>query len=228
MHKPTDCGYIYTGLQNLVLDIVKPCLPTMIYWRGKQTRLPSKYKSSQTRRQHRVTHKDQFLMPLMRIRLGILNEDLADRFCVSSSVCSKMFTIWIKMLARLVGHALIVWLPRDAIQSNLPSVFKTVSPKTRCIIDCTDIVIDRSKSLHVQASTWSDYKKHNTVTFLIVISPTGYIMFLSDCFGRRPSDQYICNDSGFYKCLDPGDEVMADRGFQIKVLDHYYAKFLYF
>ena len=211
----------YTGLQtvaifNLVFDLVKPCLPTMIYWRGKQTRLPSKYKPSQTRRQHRVTHKDQFLMALMRIRLGILNEDLADRFCVSSSVCSKMFTTWIKILARLVGDALIVWLPRDVIRSNLPSAFKTVSPKTRFIIDCTEIFIERSKSLHVQASTWSDYKKHNTVKFLIAISPNGYIMFLSDCFGGRTSDQYICNDSGFYKLLDPGDEVMADRGFQIK------------
>ena len=56
-------------------------------------------------------------------------------------------------------------------------------------------------------------------------------MFLSDCFSGRTSDQYIDGqirsifrwsttssiyDSGFYKLLHPGDEVMADRGFQIK------------
>ena len=212
---------VYTGLQTvaiftLLFDLIKPCLPTMMYWRGKQTKSPSKCKLSLTRRQHRVTHKDQFLMVLMQIRLGILNEDLADRFCVSSGECSKMFTTWIKMLARLLGDALIVWLSRDIIQSKLPSAFEKVSPKTRCIIDCTEIFIERSKSLHVQASTWSDYKNHNTIKFLIAISPNGYVMFLSDCFGGRTSDQYICNDSGFYKPLDPGDEVMADRGFHIK------------
>ena len=30
---------------------------------------------------------------------------------------------------------------------------------TRCIVDCTEIVIERSKSLDEQAATWSDYKK---------------------------------------------------------------------
>ena len=48
---------------------------------------PSKCRLSLTRRQHRVTHRHQFLMVLMRIALGILNEDLAERFCVYSDVC---------------------------------------------------------------------------------------------------------------------------------------------
>ena len=48
---------------------------------------PSKCKLSLTRRLHRVTHRHQFLMVLMRIRLGIVNEDVADRFCVYSDVC---------------------------------------------------------------------------------------------------------------------------------------------
>ena len=48
---------------------------------------PSKFKLSMTRRQHKVTHRDQFLIARMRIRLCILNKDLADRFCVYSDVC---------------------------------------------------------------------------------------------------------------------------------------------
>ena len=46
--------------------------------------------------------------------------------------------------------------------------------------------------------------------------PTGYVTFLSDCYSGRSSDKFITADSGFYDCLDHYDEVMADRGFQIK------------
>ena len=76
--------------------------------------------------------------------------------------------------------------------------------------------IERPKSLDVQAATWSDYKLHNTVKFSVGISPTGYVMFLSDCYSGRSSDEFITADGGFYDCVDIYDGVMADRGFQIK------------
>ena len=85
--------------------------------------------------------------------------------------------------------------------------------KLRVVIDCSEVFIERPKSLNAQAS---DYKSHNTVKFLIGISPAGYVTFLSDYYGGRSSDKFITSDSGFYDCLDPYDEVMADRGFQIK------------
>ena len=56
-----------------------------------------------------------------------------------------------------------------------------------------------------------------TPKFLIGISPTGFITFLSDCYGGRTSDdEYICADSGFYDLLERDDEIMTDRGFLIK------------
>ncbi|XP_057306739.1 uncharacterized protein LOC130644953 [Hydractinia symbiolongicarpus] len=98
----------------------------------------------------------------------------------------------------------------------MPDIYKEKGyGNVRCIIDCSEIFIKRSKSLNVQAVTWSDYKHHNTVKFLFGISPTGYITFLSDCYGGRASDKFICNDSGFFELLEYGDNIMADRGFQI-------------
>ena len=76
--------------------------------------------------------------------------------------------------------------------------------------------MDRPKSLVNQACTWSDYKHHNTLKFLVGISPSGYISFLSDCYGGRASDKFITKDSGFYDLLERDDEIMADRGFQIQ------------
>ena len=41
-------------------------------------------------------------------------------------------------------------------------------------------------------------------------------MFVSDDYGGRTSDAHICQDSPFYRKLEYGDEIMADRGFQKK------------
>ena len=152
-----------------------------------------------------------------------MNQDLADRFQVSEGTVSAIFVTWVRFLGKFLADALIFWLPKERILSNLPLIFKEHQKKKRCIIDCSEVFIERPKYLDVQAATWSDYKKHNTFKFLIGISPTGYIMFLSGCYGGRATDQYICQNSGFYSNLEYGDEIMADRGFQIKedLLHHY-------
>ena len=106
--------------------------------------------------------------------------------------CSSLFATWIRFLGKFFGDAVIVWLPKDAIFSNLPNIFKGAYRNTRCIIDCSEIYIERPKSLNVQASTWSDYKKHNRFKFLIAIAPSGYITYILDCYGGRATDQFIC------------------------------------
>ena len=57
--------------------------------------------------------------------------------------------------------------------------------------------IERPKLLINQACTWSEYKHHNTIKFLVGISPTGYITFLSDCYGGRAKDRYIVKEVDF-------------------------------
>ena len=219
----------YTGIQtiaifNVIFSLLKPYLPKLVYWRGSKVTLSKKTRNTPIRSQtHKLCGKDKLLLVLMRLRLGLLNQDLADRFQISEASCSNIFSTWIRFLSKILGDALIVWLPKESIVSNLPALFKAGHKKTRCIIDCSEVYIERPKSLSVQAATWSDYKKHNTFKFLIGIAPSGFITFLSDSYGGRTSDQYICQNSGFYRLLEYGDEIMADRGFQIKedLLHHY-------
>ena len=127
-------------------------------------------------------------------------------------------------MSTVLGRALVVWLPHESVHENMPKVFiKAGYSKCRVILDCFEIFIERPKSLTNQACTWSDFKHHNTIKFLIGISPTGFIIFLSDGYGGRASDKFIMKDSGFYSLLERNDEVMADRGFQIQeeLLLHY-------
>ncbi|XP_057316771.1 uncharacterized protein LOC130657789 [Hydractinia symbiolongicarpus] len=121
----------------------------------------------------------------------------------------------VAQLTVLINHSFWCLTLGNTVICGLTRRFNRVYPVLRCIIDCTEVFIERPKSLELQAQTWSDYKSHNTIKFLIGISPTGFITFLSDCYGGRTNER-ICEDSGFFDALEREDEIMADRGFQIK------------
>ena len=219
--KTDDKMNLYTGLSSILtfltlFKMIEPYLAKTRYWRGPKRVLLKNHKALVRSSLKKLSYEDEFLLTLMRLRLGLLNEDLADRFGISTTVCSNTFKTWIRILRILLGNSLVQWLPVEAIHDHLPSAFQKRHPNLRCIIDCTEIFIERAKNLEVQAQTWSDYKSHNTIKFLIGISPTGYITFLSDCYSGRASDKFICSDSGFYDLLEFNDEIMADRGFQIR------------
>lgn len=100
------------------------------------------------------------------------------------------------------------------MKKTLPKAYQKME-NIRCIIDCSEIFIQRPNDLQFQSATWSDYKHHNTVKFLIGITPQGSICFLSKLWGGRATDKCIVVRSGFLDYIDKGDLIMADRGFQL-------------
>ena len=63
---------------------------------------------------------------------------------------------------------------------------------------------------------FSSYKNHNTYKALIGISPSGAITFVSKLFPGSISDKQLTLKSGILDLLEPGDSVMADKGFDIE------------
>ena len=76
-------------------------------------------------------------------------------------------------------------------------------------IDCSEIFIDTPSSYAAHSKTYSDYRKHNTVKFLIGITPCGSICFLSWCWGGCVSDKSLTQQSGFFSYVEPGDVVLG-------------------
>ena len=93
---------IYSGINtieifNVIFILIKLYFPNVVYWIA-----PTKYrvtstktnKYSVTKSSKTFTQRHEFLLTLMILRLGIFNEELADRFCISPALFSWTFTTW--------------------------------------------------------------------------------------------------------------------------------------
>ena len=110
---------------------------------------------------------------------------------------------------------LIQWPERGELIKTMPTEFRKHFQKCVVIIDCFEIFIEHPTSLPARAQTWSNYKHHNTVKYLIGITPQGSIAFISQGWGGRTPDVHITENSRLLSKLLPGDVVLADRGFTI-------------
>lgn len=88
---------------------------------------------------------------------------------------------------------------------------------TNCtsIIDCFEIFIEKPKNFRARAQTYSQYKHHNTVKYLIS-TPHSVLSFVSNGWGRRTSDKHKTEYCGYLEKLLLGDVILADGGFNVK------------
>ena len=189
----------FTGLKSL----------TVFYW------LLNIFKRNIDLVSQRLSVEGQLLLVLMKLRLGISNKDIAYRFDLPICSVSRILRICIPVLSAVL-KPLIRWPSKEAVQANMPAVFKRKFRKCRCVIDCTEIFIDRPTNLTARAQMWSNYKHTNTMKYLVGITPAGAISFLSQGWGGRASDKQITVESGFLNLLQQGDEILADRGFLVR------------
>lgn len=129
---------------------------------------------------------------------------------------SRTFSEMVKIMADAL-KPLIVFYERQKVAETLPKEYIN-HKRLRCVIDCTEFFIQKPSDLQNQAATWSDYKHHNTLKCLVAICPQGSICFISELFGGRTSDRHVVTHTRFLDHIVPGDQVLADRGFQLKEL----------
>ena len=152
---------------------------------------------------------------LVRLRLGLLEEDLATRVSVSVQHISRICITWFDFLHNFF-RMLPIWPTRSCIDETMPRCFRETYPQTRVVIDCTEVFIEKASSVRSQSVTFSNYKHHNTAKGLVVISPAETITFVSDLYKGRTSNKQATVECGILPLLEKGDSVMADKGFEIE------------
>ncbi|XP_076135036.1 uncharacterized protein LOC143117291 [Alosa pseudoharengus] len=156
------------------------------------------------------------LLTLMRLRLDLPFQHLSHLFQVHRTTVGVAFQQTIEVLyARL--SPIVHWPSRDCLMVSMPHQFiESFGKHVAAIVDCFEIFIEKPSNLHARAQTFSQYKHHHTMKYLIVITPQGFISFVSKGWGGQTSDKHLTENCGFLDKLLPGDIVLADRGFNIR------------
>ena len=117
------------------------------------------------------------------------------------------------------------WMPSvRQVAGTLPCSFKERNRNTYAIIDGSEIFIETPSDLHMQSSTWSQYKHHNTTNNYTLNGAICYVSYLSlyiiynYVYISSISDvQRTCTCAFLFKLEDkPKITLMADRGFTKK------------
>ena len=111
---------------------------------------------------------------------------------------------------------MLKWPSRDDLLATTPMSFRQhLKTKVVVIVDCFEVFCHKPKNHMAKAETFFSCKHHNTVQFLIGVTPQGVISFVSKAWGGRTPDKHLTDNCGIMKYLLPGDVMLADRGFDV-------------
>lgn len=167
---------------------------------------------------HKVTNisvSDQFFLVLIKLRRHRTNFDLSRFFNVSEKTVSNVFYTWILFMSKQ-WREVDIWPPKSLVNYFCPSDFKLKFPNTRVIVDGTECPIKKPKLPKTQQATFSTYKNKNTVKILVGATPGGLVSYVSPAYGGSTSDRQIVERSSLLNLCDPGDSIMADKGFNVQ------------
>ena len=208
-----DDIFFYTGFPNYntlmaFWEYVKPCAESLISWNFALSK--SEENSTATfpclheveKERERSRDIDPIWMYLTRIRLGLLERDLAHRYGVSVATVCDILVTWVNYLYIMLG-SVPIWVSKDKIRyQDIRGIFDYI----KC---------DMPKDYQTHSEMYSDYISHNTYKGFICITPNCWVTFVSHLYPGRISDREIVEKSDFCSLVEPWDKYLADKGFDV-------------
>lgn len=162
-----------------------------------------------------MSKDEMFVMTLSKLRLNHSFTSFAYDYEVSVPTISKYFHRTLYILYECCKWALRA-TDKDIAAEHNPIEFKVKFGRKRVfIIDCFEVRCQTPGDLKAAAAHYSQYKRHETIKYLIAIHPDGTVAFISDGFSGRTSDREIFIQSRFADNLEEDDVVLADKGFDV-------------
>ena len=163
-----------------------------------------------------VSFEDKIFISLMKIRQNYTNLHVAQLFSCSETTISNIVITFIHLLHKILCTFFMSTVPsREKNKTCLPSSFMQFS-SCKIVIDCTDIEVATHGLMSQQSEPYSSYKGMNSFKVLVGVAPKGVITYASKLYPGSTSDKAIVEMSAFLKHLNPGDLVLADKGFLIQ------------
>jgi len=100
-------------------------------------------------------------------------------------------------------------------QKHLPAVFRPDHENTRIILDPTELWAASPSLISSQNVMYSSYKHRITLKGLIGIAPNGTVTYASKLYPGKTSDKELVEHCKILEVCEPGDQVLADKGFLI-------------
>ena len=149
----------YTNIDKIALvDLLHDKIAPLIRRRSgtSDTREHRQFKSTPKKfgPDTKLSSKDEFLLTLMKLRLGILTADLTHQFGISGGLCTQIFYSWIRGMSEYLKS--FIYMPDiETVLATSPKSYKSFNNLIG-IIDCSEIFIETPKNLELQSATLSD------------------------------------------------------------------------
>ncbi|CAN9511405.1 unnamed protein product [Ophioblennius macclurei] len=155
------------------------------------------------------------LLTLMRLRLHLPQQHLADLFRTSRVTVSDVFRETVDALHFHLAP-LVRWPARHSLRHTMPHKFvETFGGRVAVILDFFEISTLKPPHVNIQEKTYPHSKKKHIFKYMIGITPQGSISFVSKGFEGRVSNKHLIEQCGILNKLLPGDMVLADRGYNV-------------
>ena len=113
----------YTGFPaydhlKICFDFLGPAASQLIYRDSRRV-----LEHSNKGRPRSLPPMEEFFLTLVRLRLGLLEQDIAYRFGISQSTVSRIFTSWINFM-HIQFQQIPLWPPREFVHGHMPALLK--------------------------------------------------------------------------------------------------------